>query len=140
MRNEIYSLLNQHLSARLRQARIDAGVTQVELANMTGRTQAYVSKFERGQLRLDVSDFITFTKCLNIDAHALLSELAEIPSDIKVADRHKSPHELSSKLADAKLTGKEFLVLIAKALENETIPSGKKTPSSNSKPAKKKKK
>ncbi|MCP4407562.1 MAG: hypothetical protein GY807_07340 [Gammaproteobacteria bacterium] len=99
-----------------------------------------VSKFERGQLRLDVSDFITLTKYLNIDAHALLSELAEIPSDIKVADRHTPPRELSSKLADANLTGKEFLALIAQALKSETIPSGKKTSGSNSKPTKKMKK
>jgi transcriptional regulator with XRE-family HTH domain len=38
----------------LRQARIDAGVTQVELSQSLDRSQSFVSDVERGVRRLDV--------------------------------------------------------------------------------------
>lgn len=63
----------------MKQARLDAGVTQVELAQATGRTQAYISKFERGQLRLDVTDLLAFTRYLRIDPHRVLDELMAEP-------------------------------------------------------------
>jgi transcriptional regulator with XRE-family HTH domain len=38
----------------LRDVRQRAGVTQVELAKLLGRTQSFVSKVERGETRLDL--------------------------------------------------------------------------------------
>ena len=38
----------------LREARNKAGITQVELAKKIDETQSYVSKVERGELRLDI--------------------------------------------------------------------------------------
>lgn len=77
MRNALYSPLNTRLSELMKRARIDAGMTQHDLAKATGRTQAYISKFERGQLRLDVADFLQFSTCLGIDPHRLLDALSE---------------------------------------------------------------
>lgn len=42
------------LVATLRQFREAAGVTQLELAKRLGQTQSFVSKIERGELRLDL--------------------------------------------------------------------------------------
>ncbi len=39
--------------ARLRQAREEAGVTQVEVAKLVGRPQTWVSKCELGERRVD---------------------------------------------------------------------------------------
>lgn len=39
--------------ARMKQARIDAGLTQVELAAKLGRPQTWVSKCELGERRVD---------------------------------------------------------------------------------------
>lgn len=39
---------------RLREARVDAGVTQAELAQALGRSQTWVSKCELGERRVDV--------------------------------------------------------------------------------------
>ncbi len=39
---------------RLRQARKEAGLTQVQVAERIGRTQSFVTKAERGERRLDV--------------------------------------------------------------------------------------
>ena len=38
---------------RLKQAREDAGLTQVQVARRLGRPQSYVSKIESGERRLD---------------------------------------------------------------------------------------
>ena len=39
---------------RLKKARIEAGLTQIEVSQLTGRSQSNISKVESGQLRLDV--------------------------------------------------------------------------------------
>ena len=47
---------------RLRQARKDAGLTQVEVARRLGRTQSFVTKAERGERRLDVVELRAFAR------------------------------------------------------------------------------
>ena len=47
---------------RLRTARIEAHLTQVQAAKKLGATQAYVSKVEKGQLRVDVTQLKSFAK------------------------------------------------------------------------------
>ena len=47
---------------RLKKAREDSGLTQVQAAKKLGATQAYLSKVESGQLRVDVTQLKTFAK------------------------------------------------------------------------------
>lgn len=42
------------LTAMLREMRRRAGMTQEDLAEKVGQTQSYISKWERGELRLDL--------------------------------------------------------------------------------------
>ena len=42
------------LAALLRQVRLDANLTQSQLADKIGQTQSYVSKYENGEQRLDL--------------------------------------------------------------------------------------
>lgn len=42
------------LSALLRQIRLDASLTQLQVAEKIGQTQSYVSKYESGEQRLDL--------------------------------------------------------------------------------------
>lgn len=44
----------------LRQVRLEAGLTQVELAERLGVTQVFVSKSERGDRRIDVLELARF--------------------------------------------------------------------------------
>lgn len=44
----------------LRDARKQAGLTQVDLANALGETQSFVSKCERGERRIDVVELRAF--------------------------------------------------------------------------------
>lgn len=47
---------------RLRQARIAAGFTQVQAARALGTTQAFVSKCELGERRIDPIDLAAFAR------------------------------------------------------------------------------
>ena len=42
------------LAALLRNVRVDANLTQSQLAEKIGQTQSYVSKYESGEQRLDL--------------------------------------------------------------------------------------
>lgn len=65
--------------ARLREllvdARAQAGLTQADLAGRLGRPQSYVSKYERGERRLDVVEFLEVAHALQTKAAALIAEL-----------------------------------------------------------------
>jgi transcriptional regulator with XRE-family HTH domain len=50
----IHSPEQEHLTALLRQLRLDSGLRQVDLAERLGRPQSYVSKYETGERRLDL--------------------------------------------------------------------------------------
>lgn len=65
--------------AELRRLLIDArqaaGVSQATLAARLGRPQSFVSKFERGQRRLDVIEFLEITRALKRDPIPILRRL-----------------------------------------------------------------
>ena len=49
-----YEVKYQRLIQQLRQARLDAGLTQVDVGRKLKKPKAYVSKLERGERRIDV--------------------------------------------------------------------------------------
>jgi transcriptional regulator with XRE-family HTH domain len=56
-------------------ARKAAGLTQVELAGKLKRPQSFVSKYERGQRRLDVVEFLDVARVLDLDPVSVLASL-----------------------------------------------------------------
>lgn len=74
MRNEIYSDEHRKLRELLKRERIAAGLRQSDIAERTGRSQAYISKFEHGDLRLDVVDFVRICRTIGCDPHKILDE------------------------------------------------------------------
>ena len=54
MGKTLYSHEQQQLSTALRQARLDAGLRQADLARLLGKRQSFVSDVESGQRRVDV--------------------------------------------------------------------------------------
>ena len=52
-------------------ARIDAGLTQAEVAERLGRTQSFVSKYENGERGLDVLDFFWLCSALGTEPNFL---------------------------------------------------------------------
>ena len=51
---------------RLIDARVAAGVSQIELGQRLGRTQSFISKVERGERSLDVLEFCQWARALNL--------------------------------------------------------------------------
>ncbi len=50
-------------------------LTQVEIATRLGKHQSYVSKFERGERRLDIVEMVAVARALETDPIAVLREL-----------------------------------------------------------------
>ncbi len=59
------------------QARKSAGITQVGLAERLGRPQSFVSKYERGERRLDVIELCEVCHALGIDPVAFLQRFLQ---------------------------------------------------------------
>jgi transcriptional regulator with XRE-family HTH domain len=53
-------------------ARKDAHITQTALAEMLGRPQSFVAKYESGERRLDVAEFIGIARAIGADPYKLL--------------------------------------------------------------------
>lgn len=54
------------------QARKDAGLTQVELGKRLGQRQTFVSKFELGERRLDVAEFMEICRAIGADPYEMI--------------------------------------------------------------------
>jgi transcriptional regulator with XRE-family HTH domain len=52
----------QQLLKKLRQARLDADLTQVEVGEKLKKPQAYISKIERGERSVDALELSEFAK------------------------------------------------------------------------------
>ena len=62
MPGKIYSVDQESTTALLKQARIEAKLTQAQVADKLGVTQSYVSKVESGQTRIDVTSLKEFAR------------------------------------------------------------------------------
>lgn len=60
-------------------ARKKAGITQVELSKILDRPQSFVSKYESGERRLDVIEFLEVCEALQIDPLSILKQLSALP-------------------------------------------------------------
>ena len=61
----IYSSDYKAFLKRLRQARLDAGMTQADVAERLKRPQSFISKCESGERRVDVVELAKFAKIYN---------------------------------------------------------------------------
>jgi len=60
---------------RLIEARRSQNLSQAEVAKRLGRPQSFVSKYERGERRVDVVEFLEVAEALGIDPLELLAEI-----------------------------------------------------------------
>ena len=67
-------------------AREASGLTQVQIAEKLGKPQSFISKYERGERRLDFSEFMELADVLGIDTTAFV---AAYRSALTVAPRYK---------------------------------------------------
>jgi len=57
------------------EARLNAEVTQAQLASILGVPQSFVSKYEIGERRIDVVEFALICRALKIDSSAAVQKL-----------------------------------------------------------------
>lgn len=60
---------------KLIEARKAENLSQQELADKLGRPQSFVSKYERGERRLDVIEFLHVARALGLSATDIISKL-----------------------------------------------------------------
>ena len=56
-------------------ARVNAGLTQRQLADRLGRPQSFVAKYEGGERRIDVLEFVSISQALGADPRRLFAAL-----------------------------------------------------------------
>lgn len=67
MTKSIYTKEYAYFVERLHKARVEAGLTQVQVAKKLGRPQSHVSNVESGQQRVDVIELKRFAKLYKKD-------------------------------------------------------------------------
>jgi len=82
MPKSIFSFGQEKLQEVLRQARLDAELSQVELAKKLKRPQSFISKYESGERRLDLIE-------LREICHALGISLAKLTSRFEKSLKNK---------------------------------------------------
>ncbi len=77
----IHNTPYQALPTLLLEARVEAGLTQKELATKLERPQSFVSKTENAERRLDVIEFMDLCRGLDADPHELLIRLEKMSAE-----------------------------------------------------------
>jgi transcriptional regulator with XRE-family HTH domain len=77
MGKSIHSPQHQKLRELLIAARKKAKLTQAEVAESLGRPQSFVAKYEGGERRLDVIEFMLVANALGADPTKLMRKLGE---------------------------------------------------------------
>lgn len=75
MVDSVHTKQYQHFREILVEARAKQGLSQAALAEKLGRLQTFVSKYERGERRLDVIEFLEVAAALDLDPHKVLRKL-----------------------------------------------------------------
>lgn len=86
MEKSIYTREYDAFLRLLRQAREEAGMTQVELAAALGKTQSFVSKVERGETRLDVVQLRTVLAAFEMTLPKFAQRLEKAIAAVTKAD------------------------------------------------------
>ena len=72
MSKSVYSKDYKDIIERLKTARIEAGLTQQEVADKLGKPQSYISKIESVERRLDVAEMKKFASIYKKDTNYFL--------------------------------------------------------------------
>ena len=63
------------LRSRLKKERVSAGLTQVALAVRLNRPQSFVTKYESGERRIDVIEFLQIAEAVGLDPCRFIGDL-----------------------------------------------------------------
>ena len=86
-KKSVFTPTYKQFRSMLVNARMDAGLTQYDLAKRLERPQSFVSKFERGERRLDVVEFLDVAQAVGFDPIVFLKKLMRSGQWIKTKRR-----------------------------------------------------
>ena len=78
MRKSVHTRAYTVLRERLVAARHAAGLTQQQLAKKIGRPQSFVAKYEGGERRIDLVEFLEIATVLGVDARRVIRKVADV--------------------------------------------------------------
>lgn len=79
--SEPYGLLVRSLI----EGRCAAGLRQIDLAQLLGKPQSFVSKYETGERRLDVVELLVVCRSVGLDPHVLIDQVAaSMAGDLRI--------------------------------------------------------
>jgi transcriptional regulator with XRE-family HTH domain len=81
MVNSVHTPRYRVLLTTLVDARKAKRFSQTELAEKLGRVQTFVSKYERGERRLDVVEFVEVANALELDAIKVIRKLMAVAQE-----------------------------------------------------------
>lgn len=74
-KKSIFTARYRQLRTQLMEARKAANLTQSELSARLSRPQSFVSKYERGERRLDLVEFLEVCDALGVEAIQIIRKL-----------------------------------------------------------------
>ena len=75
MRDTLRSPQQEQLRALLRRLRRESGLTQAEVAACLGKPQSFVAKYEKGERKLSVVEFIYVARALGASPSVVITQL-----------------------------------------------------------------
>jgi ribosome-binding protein aMBF1 (putative translation factor) len=78
MKKKIYMAQRNRMTDLLREVRLKTSLTQVELAARIEKDQAYVSRYESGQRRLDVLEVREICQAIGITLEEFVKRLEKV--------------------------------------------------------------
>lgn len=70
-------------------AREKSGLTQIQIAERLGKPQSFISKYERGERRLDLTEFIELADVLEIDVVDFINRYQSAITRITIQKAHR---------------------------------------------------
>jgi transcriptional regulator with XRE-family HTH domain len=77
VRKSVHTDGYKKLIAALKNARLNADMTQVKLAKRLRAPQSFVAKYERGERRLDIVELVAICKAIGIRPHQAIDLLLD---------------------------------------------------------------
>ncbi|MEK7810516.1 MAG: helix-turn-helix transcriptional regulator [Pseudomonadota bacterium] len=74
----------QLFRSMLIEARVASGLTQMQIAESLSKPQSYISKYERGERRLDFPEFVELAEILGIDIVTFVKDYQTARASSKV--------------------------------------------------------
>ncbi len=76
MQSTVYHPIHKRIITRLYEARLETGLTQIDVAKKLRRPQSYVSRVEAGQHRLDIVELVKFAEVYQKPLMFFIDEIA----------------------------------------------------------------